>query len=274
MHDKMITMERVVHMNKHVIQSYNEVAQIYDRARESEPGYPIQFVDAAVATFGIGRSGKILEIGSGTGKATVPFAERGFSMLCLEPGSNLAAVAADKLRRYSNVTMEVVAFEDWELQPQQFDLVLSAGVFHRLSAETAYFKAAQALKESGWIALSWTEEVDSEAPIYQELDNAYQTYAPTIVAKMRRTLYGSRIRQHADQIVQSGCFKDPVIHQVPWSAHYNEQQYLNLLDTFVDIHTLSQPEKQVLFQNIATILRQHGGITQSYGAVLYLAQKK
>src|SRR5262249_27615202 len=64
-------------------------AELYDAAR---PSYPEERVDEVVLRSGIPPGGRILEIGAGTGKATLSFARRGYAILALEPGGNMAAV--------------------------------------------------------------------------------------------------------------------------------------------------------------------------------------
>ena len=70
--------------------TYDEVALLYDQAR---PGYPEALFDDVVSLSGIPPGGRILEIGCGTGQATVPLAQRGYPILCIELGENLAALA-------------------------------------------------------------------------------------------------------------------------------------------------------------------------------------
>jgi 2-polyprenyl-3-methyl-5-hydroxy-6-metoxy-1,4-benzoquinol methylase len=72
----------------------DEVALLYDAVR---PGYPEALFDDVVALSGIPPGGRILEVGCGTGQATVPFARRGYRILCVELGENLAAVARHNL---------------------------------------------------------------------------------------------------------------------------------------------------------------------------------
>ena len=67
---------------------------LYDEVR---PGYPEELFDDVVSLSGIPAGGRILEIGCGTGQATVPFARRGYRILCVELGENLAAVARRNL---------------------------------------------------------------------------------------------------------------------------------------------------------------------------------
>ncbi|NOK62449.1 MAG: class I SAM-dependent methyltransferase [Chloroflexi bacterium AL-W] len=108
-------------------ETFDEVAQLYDAVR---PGYPDALFDAVVEFARLPDDAQILEIGAGTGKATLPFAQRDYTMHCLEPGTNLASVIAHNLREYPKVTIEPVSFEVWPLREQAFDLVISAQAFH------------------------------------------------------------------------------------------------------------------------------------------------
>lgn len=65
--------------------SFDAGAALYDAVR---PSYPDVLADDLLATAGR----RVLEIGAGTGKATVVFARRGASIVAIEPGPSLAAV--------------------------------------------------------------------------------------------------------------------------------------------------------------------------------------
>lgn len=58
--------------------SFDADAHAYDDAR---PGYPDPLFDDMVALAGVPEHGSVLEIGSGTGKATLPLAQREFQLL-------------------------------------------------------------------------------------------------------------------------------------------------------------------------------------------------
>src|SRR3712207_5907464 len=77
--------------------TFDGAALLYDRVR---PGYPEELFDDVVARTGLPRGGRVLEIGCGTGQATVPLARRGYCVLCVELGENLAAVARRNLASY------------------------------------------------------------------------------------------------------------------------------------------------------------------------------
>src|ERR687889_1191732 len=93
--------------------TFDEAAAIYDEVR---PGYPEDLFDDVVSLSKIPARGRILEIGCGTGQATVPFARRGYHILCIELGENLAAVARRNLKGYPQAEVRVGAFEEWPMQ--------------------------------------------------------------------------------------------------------------------------------------------------------------
>src|SRR5215210_6779159 len=126
--------------------TFDEAASLYDEVR---PGYPEELFDEVVSLSGIPAGGRILEIGCGTGQATVPFARRGYRILCIELGENMAAVARRNLEGYPQTKVLTGAFEEWPLQDEAFDVAISATAFHWLNPATAYPKVAGALRDGG-----------------------------------------------------------------------------------------------------------------------------
>jgi 16S rRNA A1518/A1519 N6-dimethyltransferase RsmA/KsgA/DIM1 with predicted DNA glycosylase/AP lyase activity len=82
---------------------------------------------------GIPPAGSVLEIGCGTGQATLPLARRGYRVLCVELGENLAAVARRNLKPYPRVEVRTADFEGFPLPEGAFDLAVSATAFHWLN---------------------------------------------------------------------------------------------------------------------------------------------
>ena len=74
--------------------TFEEVPELYDRAR---PHYPAELFGDLVSFGRLGPGSRVLEIGCGTGQATLPLAERGFEVVCVELGAGLAEVARRKL---------------------------------------------------------------------------------------------------------------------------------------------------------------------------------
>src|SRR5438874_7339852 len=110
-------------------ESFDEVAELYDKAR---PGYPQRLVDDLVALTSLDKGRRVLEIGPGTGQLTVPLAERGVSLVAVELGSNLAEIARRKLAPFEHAEVVIADFDDWNLPSEPFDLVVAATAFHWL----------------------------------------------------------------------------------------------------------------------------------------------
>ncbi len=120
--------------------TFNQVALLYDQVR---PGYPEALFDDVVSLSRINPGGRILEIGCGTGQATVPFARLGYRILGIELGKNLATVAQKNLAAYSQVEVRNTAFEDWVIT--QVAGYQNPGVFHTEISAIANDKFAVAL---------------------------------------------------------------------------------------------------------------------------------
>jgi len=160
--------------------TFDGAALLYDEVR---PGYPEELFDDVVSLSGIPPGGRVLEIGCGTGQATLPFARRGFRILCIELGDNLAAGARRNLASYPRAEVLTADFEEVPLPEGAFDLAISATAFHWLDPTVAYPKVARALRPGGTIALFWNEHVFSHASggFFEAAQEVYERETPEIV---------------------------------------------------------------------------------------------
>jgi protein-L-isoaspartate O-methyltransferase len=68
---------------------FDRAAEDYQRTR---PVCPPRLFDDLVDRAGLRAGDRVVEIGCGTGQATVPLAERGLAVTAVEPGAGLAAL--------------------------------------------------------------------------------------------------------------------------------------------------------------------------------------
>ena len=73
----------------------------------------------------------MLELGPGTGQATVPLARRGLAVTAVELGSGLAAVLRRNVSAFPAVQVVNAALEEWD-PPHTFDAVVAATAWHWL----------------------------------------------------------------------------------------------------------------------------------------------
>ena len=250
--------------------SFDTVAELYDTYR---PSYPAPLVEQILSTTGIPNGGRILEIGSGTGKATMLFAQRGYSILCIEPGKHLAEIARKKLATFSKVKFQVTTFEDWESKGDLFDLVISAQAFHWVTQEIRYEKTAHVLKPMRYLAIFWNHYLPLEDSIHQKINQVYQRYAPELASDKPNAHKDSQY--WINELSENDYFDLMEVKRFPWSEAYSTQHYLGLLNTYSDHLRLSEERRQQLFAAIKEALKQEGGrIEKPYEAVAYIARKR
>lgn len=119
---------------------FGEDAELYDKARAA---YPAAVVDHVLAYAGRGTDIRALEVGAGTGKATVVTARRQFPIVALEPDEAMAAVARRNCGPFPNVEIHVTTFEDWPVKRKGFDLLFPAQAWHWVDPALRYVKGAR-----------------------------------------------------------------------------------------------------------------------------------
>jgi SAM-dependent methyltransferase len=249
--------------------SFDAAARLYNEFR---PGYPEPLFDDLVQLSGIPEHGRILEIGPGTGQATLPLARRGFSIVGLELGAGMARVCRRNARELANVEIRNTAFEDWEVEPEGFDLVLAATAFHWIPYKVAYPRCARALRPHGSLALLWNFVDIPDNRFYNDLRAIYRRIVPHMHLSAPPEL---RIERQHKKIVSSGLFGPVTVSRYPWQSEYTADRYIGLLKTMSD-HTILAPEvRRDIFRAIRKLIDEHGGsFIRPVVAVLFLAPKR
>ena len=183
--------------------SFDAAAETYATAR---PAYPEAVFDEIAAR--VPPPASVLEVGPGPGLATVNLAERGYQVVAVELGENLARVARRRLADYPSVQVVHADFHDWEPEPGSFDMFFSASAFHWIEPEVGYPKAHRALRPGGLLALVWNHATPGRRGgprrFWEETDALYRRYAPSIASAepqpRRRGPYPRR------EIAASGLF--------------------------------------------------------------------
>jgi SAM-dependent methyltransferase len=254
--------------------SFDRAARLYDEVR---PGYPDELIADAVALSGVPAGGRILEIGCGTGQATLPFARRGYRMLCLDIGPEMAAVAAENLRPFPGVEVRALAFEDWEPAGETFDLVISGTAFHWVDQRVGIRKAAAALRPDGGLALFWNLHANKDAPFFRAAQEVYRRHAPQMeMPRGGRTKaqYETWFDSRAEKIRSGGLFKDVVEKRYSWSVEYDAGQYLRLLGTYSDHLSLGEAARRDLFAGLSGLIAKSGGtVRMEYLTILYVGRR-
>jgi SAM-dependent methyltransferase len=252
--------------------TFEQVADLYEETRS---GYPEELVEDILSWSGIAPDGRILEIGCGPGNATLSFARRGYSILAIELGERLAALALENCRAYPGVEIRNVAFEDWVLEEQAFDLAISADAFHWIPPEIGYPKAARALKDSGSAAFFWRVPVDPGTDWSRAIDVAYQETAPQFENPNKSFTPEWLVGIITENFEASGCFGEVTTRQYFWSENLTSELYIKGLRTFSTHQDIDEALREKLYARILEVIERFGGqVAQPQSVVLFHARVK
>ena len=243
--------------------TFNTAPTLYEDVR---PGYPEGLIQDVLDISGLNDRSSILEVGCGTGKATRPFAECGYELVCLDIGADLIAVAKEKLKAFPNVSFIEQAFEEWE-SDGKFDLIISATAFHWVNPKVRYLKAFEVLKSKGFLAVFSNQHVRKDEGFFAESQRLYNKYYAPLTTN-RPT--------HATNFPGVEAFQAPIKRVYPWTQTYSSEQYIKLLGTYSGHIALPDENKRLLFEGITNLIetKYNGRITKHYEAVLDLRETK
>jgi SAM-dependent methyltransferase len=267
--DYMPVEQRPIHFRT----SFDQTADDYDAVR---PGYPPDLIDDIVTLAALPSPAHILEIGCGTGQATLPFAQRGDHLTCLDIGASLLSIAQHKFAAYPNVQFHHAAFETWPAQGNTFDLVMSATAFHWIAPEIGYSKAAALLKDPGSLAIFANEHCPQSPDFAENLYQIEQQFVSWWPDPRTPPNLEAVIAETAATINATKLFAPVVVKTYPWTQSYTTATYLRLLNTYSNYRNLEERTRMQLFHDIADLIdhKYNGTVIKEYLAVLYLAKKR
>jgi SAM-dependent methyltransferase len=256
-------------------QTFDAIAGEYQGAR---PEYPGELYDSLLALTGARpETDPVCEVGSASGKATLPLARRGFAITCVELGAALAAEARRNLAGFERVTMVNADFETWRPPAGRvFGLVLAATAWHWIDPAVKYGKAAALLRPGGHLAFWGAVHVvpDDADPFFREIQDVYDEIGEGLpdgwVTSTAETL-----PSFAAEISATGLFTDPVTRRFQWEIRYSATDYIRLLDTFSGHIAMEPWQRDRLYGEIRRRLglRADGLVRRHWGAVLHVARK-
>lgn len=250
--------------------TFDDVATSYDATR---PGYPEALFDQLGLQGFLSAGARAVEIGCGTGQATRPLAERGVSVVALEPGQQLADLAAKNLSSFREVEIRVETFEEAILDEGAFDLLFAAQSFHWIPPEIAFSKAQKILRVGGALAIVGNAVLREASPIADDIDAAYAACAPNVSGPAITRWYSAE-GPVEDLLVAADGFDPPHVHRFPWRQRYTAAAYCDLLVTHSDHQLLPPSQLSELLARISAVVEAHGGsIEIQYEANLYVTTR-
>ncbi|MFI5555352.1 class I SAM-dependent methyltransferase [Streptomyces sp. NPDC051738] len=254
---------------------FDEDAELYDRAR---PGYPPELFDDLEELAGARPGSRVLEVGCGTGQATVPLAGRGCRITAVEAGPRMAEVARRNLAGAAAVAVVTAEFESWPLPEEPFDALVSATAFHWLDPAVRIVKAADALRPGGALAVVRTQHVwGGTEEFFVEVQRCYERFDPDTPPGLRPPAATDvDASDHAGEVARSGRFGPTVFRRYEQDLTYTTSDYLDVLRTYSGHRALPEAARNGLLACIAGLIdrRYDGRVTKRYLIELGVSRRR
>ncbi|MCB1694233.1 MAG: class I SAM-dependent methyltransferase [Pseudomonadales bacterium] len=251
--------------------SFDASADDYVRARAT---YPESMIDDIVERAGLSPASRILEVGCGSGQATLAFAARGYSIVAIDPAERALAHLSERCRNFPDVHLVHTTLEAF--QPgNAFDLILCAQSFHWLDPQTVGSRFAHLLAPAGRIALFWhMQDIAPDGPeadLYRLNGHFFGDFP-----RMNPPEYG---REFLDAMSNILCRSDEVgrvrISEYPWRQHYDRSMFASLAHSWSKYATLSASDKRRYDNDLADYLDALAGDPEiKYRTCLIEAEKR
>lgn len=250
--------------------TFDNTAVSYDAVR---PMYVNEIFDEIFRYKTMDENSSALEIGIGTGKATLPFLEKGCSVCALEPGENLAVIAEEKYREYGTFELHVQTLQEFDCPSEAFDLIYSATAFHWIPEEYGYKRVYELLKEDGVFArFAYHASPDrGRRELAREIQQLYKAY---MNSSKEPKIFDLEDARALAQTAEKYGFADTEYYIYETAKDFTADEYMELLRTYPDHMRLEEEKREKLFQGIYDAINRYGGmITVYYVMDLELARK-
>lgn len=249
---------------------FNEDPLNYDKYR---PTYSEELFEDIIGYGELNNSKSALEIGIGTGQATLPILEAGCSVTAIELGEDLARYVKEKFSSFRNFEVKNIGFEDFISDKNQYDLVYSATAFHWIPEEVGFKKVYDLLKPGGTIALFWNHPFVNrdDDKIHREIRKVYKKFKPS---DKELTEFNEGSCKKYTQILEKYGFTDIKGKIYRKTRKLKASEYISLLETYSDHRQCAEDLKNNLYNGITEAINKFGGEINIYDTMdLYLGKK-
>jgi SAM-dependent methyltransferase len=236
--------------------SFDAWAGDYDRFR---PGYPDALFETIASQLTLPRIPHVVDLGAGTGRASLAMAGLGWRVTAVEPGKPmldvLRAHAADDGLLISTVQASA---EETGLDAGSADLVTAAQAFHWFDQPRALGEMARILKPGGGLALFWNVRDASRSPFLADYRQALLRYVGDEDAGRYEVTLPEDVTRKAIE-AKGGTFRDVRLTQLHHEVEMTDEEFIGMVFTASYARVNKMPEEQDRFRlDLAALLGRHG----------------
>ena len=262
-------------VNKGLEWTFDTVASTYEKFR---PGYPDEIYKTIFDYIALDKSCRAVEVGIGSGQATLPILETGCDLTAVEYGEQFSELCKDKFKEYQKFSVITGKFEDVMFLKDSYDLVYSASAFHWVPESIGYTKVFSMLKSGGAFARFANHPYRDRGnlPLAEEIDEVYGEYYYKFYNKKLEALteYSEEQAIQRAKIAEKYGFVDIKHALFHRTRTFTASEYSKLLGTYSDHIAIEESIRKEFFSKIEDAINNHGGYITVYDTIdLQLARK-
>ena len=252
-------------LDKGLRKTFGTISELYDSARES---YPVELINDILHISKINKTGRILEVGSGSGKATYLFAQKGYKIVGLDISRELIEIVQKNTSQFTNVSYQITSFEEADLRPNTFYLIFSAQAWHWLNSKVAYKKAHDLLVENGVLALFWKTLEYEKLKFLQRLRKLYIRHCPKYHDPVA-------VKNAEVELSKSNLFSPYEKREYFVELKFDKERFIQLVSTMSWVIALSDKNKELFLSKLSQLVEQQDEtFSIPYKYTLLTAKKK
>ena len=175
--------------------NYTELAKHYDkRAAYSQDGLQKLF-----KTLKIPANSKVVDIGAGTGKLTIPLAQFGYNVVAVEPNNEMRKIGQSNSNNL-DVRWIGAPAESTGLKDHIFKMATFGSSFNVIDHVKTLPELARILLPNSWLVCMWNHR-NLENPIQKDVESIIKN-------KISNYNYGMRRQDPSKLMLQNGYFED------------------------------------------------------------------
>ena len=233
-------------MNDKLAWDYTSLADTYHK----RPNYPQEIIDKIIDFTGLKSSGRVCDMGAGTGNLSLLLAGKGLNVQALEPNLAMYERGVEYTRHSPVISWVNTTAEETRLKSNTYDMVSFGSSFNVVDRTAALKESLRISKPSGWLMTIWNHR-DLNDPLQRRIETC-------IKAKLPDYDYGLRRLDQRKYLVKSGLFSQVDSFECSMLV---KQPVDDVLEAWCSHATLKRQagEKFIeIIQEIAHLLREQG----------------
>ncbi|HEX6128607.1 MAG TPA: class I SAM-dependent methyltransferase [Candidatus Limnocylindria bacterium] len=236
--------------------AFDTYAGEYDRFR---PGYPEELFEAIADRLALPQRPVVVDLGAGTGRASLVMAELGWRVTAVEPGRPLLDILRGAATNAGLLISTVQAgAEETGLDPHSADLVTAAQAFHWFDKDRALPEMARILKPGGGVALFWNVRDGERSPFLADYADLLARHAAAGADTGRYEAIGRDETARAFE-AHAAAFEAPELVHLHQDVQMTDEQFIGMAFTASYVRVGMPPDVQDRFRiELAGLLGRHG----------------